>query len=337
MSDTAVRRGHGPWVDVHAHPGRCFLAALEPDEELLGVLGSDACDQVVADFVPAGMAAVAFATVADLRVLGARAGGGLCAVRDFRPGEVLADHCRQLAGIKGVAAAHGLSIVETATDITAAHEAGTTSVLVTCEGADFVEDDLDRVVHSHAAGVRSITVVHYRQNPFGDLQTEPPLHGGLSPAGRNLVKAMNEAGMIVDLAHATYATTMNALEVSQHPVMISHTHLGGGHRTNPRLISHAHAAAVAAAGGLIGAWPSGVSSETFDDFVDEIARLVEAIGVDHVGIGTDMDANYRPVVTEYGQFAAIDRALAGRGFTEAEADKILGGNAVALVKTVCGG
>jgi len=126
------------------------------------------------------------------------------------------------------------------------------------------------------------------------------------------------------------------LEESSAPVMISHTHLAGGAHDNPRLVSVEHAEAVAATGGLVGAWTAGVSSETFDDFVDEIARLVDAIGVDHVAVGTDMDANYQPVMTEYRQFGAVQDRLQARGFTPAEVDRVLGANAVELIRAVCG-
>jgi len=71
------------------------------------------------------------------------------------------------------------------------------------------------------------------------------------------------------------------------------------------LLSAEHATAVAEAGGLVGAWPSGVTSATLGDFVDEIVRLVDLLGADHVAIESDLDANYRPVVAEHGQFAAI--------------------------------
>jgi len=121
-----------------------------------------------------------------------------------------------------------------------------------------------------------------------------------------------------------------------HPLMISHTHLNGGRQAHPRLVSNDHALAVARGGGLIGAWPSGVSSETFDDFVDEVARLVDLIGVDHVAIGTDMDANYKPVLTDYHGFAGIEAGLLRRGFLQADADRVLGGNAIELIRSVCG-
>ncbi|MHB1710744.1 MAG: dipeptidase [Acidimicrobiales bacterium] len=327
---------HGPWVDMHAHPGRCFLAGLRTDDLLTVALGPDTCDASVANIERAGIAAVGFATVSDLQVLGFRDDGGLHTIRPFQDGEAYADHCRQLDGLDNLARRHELPIVRRADDILAAHDAGATALFITCEGADFVEDDLERLDECHAAGVRSITLVHYRQNGYGDLQTEPPAHGGLSPAGRELVREMNRMGLLIDLAHATYETTLDVLEESSSPVVISHTHLNGRGRDHARLVSSEHAAAVASAGGLVGAWPAGVSSQTFDDFVDEIVRLVDAIGADHVGIGTDMDANYKPVMDDYCQFEAIEERLQVRGLTPTEVDRILGTNAVELIRNVCG-
>ena len=103
-----------------------------------------------------------------------------------------------------------------------------------------------------------------------------------------------------------------------------------------RLLSPAHARAVAHAGGLIGAWPSGVTSTTLADFADEIARLADLVGPGHVAVGTDMDANYRPVLTSYADFAALPGLLASRGLSDAETDQILGTNALALLRTVAG-
>jgi membrane dipeptidase len=336
MAGTDPGSAHGPWVDVHAHPGRCFLAGLDPTDGLIGALGAASCEQSLAEIGEAGVAAVSFATVSDLRVLGPAAQGGLEAVRPFADGEAFADHRRQLSALGDLATRHRIPIVRSAGDILAAHGAGTTALFMTCEGADFVEDDLSRLDHAHDAGVRSITLVHYRQNACGDLQTAPPVHGGLSTAGGAVVREMNRLGMVIDVAHATYETTLGVLELSSDPIMISHTHLGGDGRDNPRLISTEHARAVASQGGLVGAWPAGVSSATFDDFIDEIIRLVEVVGVEHVGIGTDMDANFRPVVTSYGQFASIGESLRTRGLTPDESDRILGGNAVALIRSVCG-
>ena len=117
---------------------------------------------------------------------------------------------------------------------------------------------------------------------------------------------------------------------------MSHSHLDHPERSHPRLLSDDHACAVADGGGLIGAWPSGVTSATVDDFVDEILRLVTLIGVDHVAIGTDLDANYRPVLTAHDQYATLADHLASRGLAPAEVDQVLGANVVALYRAVAG-
>ncbi len=284
----------------------------------------------------AGLAAVSYASVSDLRVIGFNAQGGLGATREFEPGEAVADHFRQLDRITAISTLTNLPIARTVADVWAAQASDRTALLLMCEGADFAEDDLSLLADAHRRGVRCITIVHYRQNAFGDLQTEPPLHHGLSDKGVALIAEMNRLGMIVDLAHASYETTCAAVDVSEHPLLISHTHLRHDESDHPRLVSLDHARVVTGAGGLIGAWPSGVRSATFGDFVDEIVHLVDAIGVDHVAIGTDMDANYRPVMTQYREFHDLADALATRGMTETEVDRVLGLNALDLFQRICG-
>ncbi len=327
---------HGPWIDVHAHPGRCFLAGMAPDNPLAQLIGGDGSSVALHAARAAGLAAVSFATVADLAVLAPKADGGLRAGREFAPGEVRADHDRQLAGVRALADREGATVARAAGDLERAHADGETAILLTCEGGDFLEGDVERLDEAHALGMSSLTLVHYRINELGDIQTEPPRHGGLTAFGRDVVTRCNQLGVVIDCAHATFATTLNVLEVSQAPVMISHSHLDHAERSHPRLLSEDHTRAVADAGGVIGAWPAGVTSETFDDFVDEICRLVDLIGIEHVAIGTDLDANYKPVVTVHDEFARIADTLDARGFSSGEVDQVLGGNVLELYRAVAG-
>ncbi len=328
-----MSRPHGPWIDVHAHPGRCFLAGLDDQSPLVRSLGRDSTRQALADAGEAGMAAVSLSTVADLLVIGPTPAGGLAAQREFQPGEAKLDHQRQLAGLESTFS-DGRRQIRVVEDILTSHEAGVCSAFICCEGADFLDGDLDALDAAHRSGVKVITLVHYRVNELGDIQTEPPRHGGLTSFGKLVVERMNALGIVVDLAHATFQTTVDALEVSGSPMMISHSHLARPGSEHPRLLTEEHARVVADAGGLIGAWPAGVTATSLADYVDEIRRLIDVVGVDHVAIGTDLDANYKPVLTEYNEFSNVADLLREHGLTAAEADQILGGNAFDLFRSV---
>lgn len=325
-----------PWIDLHAHPGRCFLAGLDDTDPFVGLLGGPAVGAAVASATAAGMAAVTFSTVADLRVLRPDPVKGLTAAREFAPGEALADHTRQLTGLTTALAGLGVTVAVTAAGLEAAASSGRTAVMISCEGGDFLEGRPERLAAARAAGASSLTLVHYRVNELGDVQTEEPVHGGLTSAGREVVAECNRLGIIIDCAHATFDTTLGVLAASSAPVMISHSHLDHAGRSHPRLLSTEHARAVAGAGGLIGAWPSGVTSASLADFAAEIARLADVVGVGHVAVGTDLDANYKTVLHSYADFAALPALLADRGLSAAETGLIMGGNAVQLMRAVAG-
>jgi membrane dipeptidase len=340
-----------PRIDLHGHAGRCFLAGLPAGHQLVATMGAAAIADAVRAAQAAGMTAVNLSAVADFAVLRPDPAQGLRAHRDFRPGEAYADYHRQLDGIRAGAAEAGAEVATSAADLERAARDGRTAVLLGCEGGDFLEGGLGRLAEARADGVTVLTLVHYRVNELGDVQTEAPVHGGLSRFGRDVVAECNRLGIVIDCAHASFDTTMAVLETSSQPVIISHGQLGHddpGHDTpghddpghdgaghsdagHPRLMTSEHAVAVAEAGGLIGAWPCGFTSRSFADFGTEILRLIEAAGPDHVAIGTDLDGNYRPVLTSYDQLSDAAHLLRDRGVPAAHVDQILGGNALALL------
>lgn len=313
-------------VDTHCHPGRFFLKDLPYQTPTTRAFGEAFEDRAVADLGTGRVSGVLIAAVADMRLLEMTATGGLHAAGEFQPGEAYADYRRQLAELKSLVAHHALAKGLNPSDIDSAHRRHLTSAVFAVEGGDFIEDRLDRVHQAFRDGVRAITVVHYHVNQIGDIQTEATVHGGLTPLGKSIIGEMNQAGILVDLAHATFAVTKDVIEVSTKPVMISHSNLSTPTATHPRLISTEHAKLVAAAGGIIGSWPSGIGHTTFSDYIDSIRRLVDAVGVDHTAIGTDMDANYRPVLRSYRDWSLIPAALLARGMHDAEVAKIMGGN-----------
>ena len=224
---------------------------------MVAALGAASVQDAVRAARAAGMTALMLATVSDFAVLRPDHVTGLRAHRDFRPGEAYADHRRQLEAIRRDIAAAGAEVATSAASVDRAAGNGRTVVLLGCEGGDFLDGDLRRLEEARAAGVTVLTLVHYRVNDIGDVQTEPPVHGGLSRFGRAVVAECNRLGVVVDCAHASFGATMAVLEVSSQPVIISHGQLGRAGTAHPRLLTTAHVAAVAAAGGLIGAWPAG--------------------------------------------------------------------------------
>lgn len=340
MSLTTEQRAAGvaflkryPSIDVHCHPGRFFLRGLPEDAPAMRLFGEPFERRAIADLNAGNVSAALFAAVSDLRVLGISK-KGVHAVRTFEPGEAFADYERQISDLRALTAHDGLGQVRNAAGIYAAKRRHETAAIYAVEGGDFIEDKLDRVHRAYVDGVRAITIVHYRVNQIGDIQTEAPVHDGLTALGKAVVREMNKAGIIVDLAHATFNDTKDALEVSDKPVMISHTNLMTPENMHPRLISGKHADIVADHGGLIGAVPSGIGQKTLGDYIDSILRLVDRVGVHHVAIGTDMDANYKPVFTSYRDWSLIPAALLAKGLHTHEVEKIMGGNFIRIFRAV---
>jgi len=321
------------FVDLHAHPGQFQLSGYPEDHPTRIRRGGPklaAADEAIR---AAGMGLVSFSMVSDMPLL-QRVDGGIAAGREFEPGEAIAIHAGQLAALQALAAQPGHRHVLRSEDAEAARMAGELGVFMACEGGDFLDGQIERVAKAYADGVRSIQLVHYHVNELGDIQTAAPVHDGLTEFGGAVIEEMNRLGMVVDLAHAPWSVTRDALDRSSAPVMISHSHLASAESSVARLLSEEHALAVTEAGGVIGAWPSGFVLQSFDEYLDEIVRMVDLLGIEHVAIGTDMDGNYLPVMTEYAQFAAVDEGLAARGLGPDELDLLLGGNFLRLLRDV---
>jgi membrane dipeptidase len=229
-------------------------------------------------------------------------------------------------------------------DLKAAHDHGQPTIVQTVEGAQFIEGHLDRVEEVYKRGVRHLQLLHERDDkvmPLGDTVTAPAHLGGLTAFGVEVVKECNRLGILVDLAHASHETVLGALKVVTQPVIVSHTSLdsrtGGNPRMaemmKPRLISKEHAKVVADAGGVIGVWTH--LADSLQDFVGSIKAMVDAVGIDHVGIGSDTDLlssrvgqgtnKAWPGLTG-GFFHAVVGEMLLQGFTPDDIVKVGGGN-----------
>ncbi len=343
LKDTEIEKARQllatvPSVDIHTHAGRSFVQGgedLSLKLTLYAAIGS--FEEDAAEDMRAGeLTVAALSTVSDFDVLDL-GDKGLSAIRPFHPGEAWRSYQTQIARLKSLIEQGLFSPVRTAADIIAVKAANGIGALFSAEGGDFLETDLSRLDTAYDDGIRIITLVHYRHNDIGDIMTEAPKHGGLTDFGALVVRRMGEKGMLIDLAHASRDTARQVLDIAEKPVLFTHTAIRGTGFDHPRFIDLDLAKAAVEAGGLIGAWPVGIGLSSLSDYVDQIFRLVDMLGIDAVAIGSDMDANYKPVYYDFRQLPLLVAALMQRGMQNQEIAKIVGGNFIRMFKSLANG
>ena len=232
------------------------------------------------------------------------------------------------------------------------------------QGRTRLEDDLDRLATFHRLGVRVMQVTYMEANYAGQGCLER-IDAGLTGFGIEAVEEMNRLGILIDLSHVGYRTTMEAIEASKKPVAFTHAN-PKSICNHPRNKPDEALKAVAKKGGIIGATifpaflPSGNKS-TLKDFVDVIDHLVGMVGIDHVGVGTDFTegqprgwfdwiltgkskkgpalALNHPLVNpegiqHSGDFSNITAALLARGYADTDVQKIIGLNFMRLFEEI---
>jgi membrane dipeptidase len=320
-----------PTFDLHSHPG-LFVAKGFP-----GYLGDKQASNTMREMKDGKLTGAFLSLVADMRIIEAGP-EGLRPAGNFAPGEAWADYKRQIGILKSLIQAHPyIALATRAAQLGTSLNEERVAAYIGCEGGDYLEGDAGRLEEMYRDGVRSVQIVHYHPNELGDMQTEVSQHNGLSAAGRDVVKRMNELGMVIDVAHASYETVKGVADATAHPIILSHSMLTveSRHRLVKRTISAEHAKVVADTGGVIGMWPCGLN-KSFDDFLDNTLRLIDAAGIDHVGLGTDMDGNFQPVLSSYLQLSPWKEGLKAKGLSDEEVGKVAGGNAARVLEIVIG-
>jgi membrane dipeptidase len=155
--------------------------------------------------------------------------------------------------------------------------------------------------------------------------------------GKAVVKRAAASGMVIDVAHAAFDTVRDVASATSAPIILSHSILkiDDSRPLAARAISEDHARLVAQTGGVIGAWPSGFNT-SFEEFVANTKRLIDLVGIDHVGLGTDMDGNFKPVLSSYAQVGDWAAGLQALGLTPGEVAKVRGGNMQRVFAQVVG-
>ncbi len=303
-------------IDVHSHAGR-----------LLSVRTNRTFTPVADSMRDGGLAVVCLAIVSDAPTHRLMTDHRIHPFRNPAPGELYAYSHRAFARLHALATQQGMTIL---TDVASLQRARSDQpcVIVAAEGGDFLEGNPERVEEAYGQWqLRHLQLTHYRVNELGDIQTEEPVHGGLTDFGAEVIRRCNQLGVIVDVAHGTLSLVRRAAAVTTKPLVLSHTSLTNRPRPFTRLITPEHAKLVAGTGGMIGIWPVASLFPNMAALAAGMARMVAEVGVDHVGLGTDSMGLVGPATFDsYAALPGLAAALLAAGFGVADVRKLMGGN-----------
>ncbi|WP_157793039.1 dipeptidase [Bordetella genomosp. 8] len=237
-------------------------------------------------------------------------------------------------------------------DILRARQEGKLAVAFDLEGAVSLAGQVEMLALYHRLGVRQAHFVYNLNNDAGGGCHDVDV--GLTDFGRELVRECNRLGILIDLSHVSYSTSMDIIAMSSQPVVFSHSN-PKAHTDHPRNITTEQIQAVARQGGLVGV--TGVGRFLGDPeassaaFVRAIDMTVEQIGVGSVAIGLDYTwapggparaPAFWPSQHYTGKFAylgphqlpEITELLLRRNYTERDIAAIYGGNYLRIARAV---
>ena len=230
-----------------------------------------------------------------------------------------------------------LAVARTADDVRRVMASGRIASLLGVEGGAQIDGSLG-VLRAYArAGVRYMTLTWSRTIDWADSATDEARHGGLSDFGRQVVREMNRVGMLVDIAHVAPTTMRHALEVSERPLITSHS----GARAlcdHPRNVPDDVLTSIGAAGGVamvafVPSFLTGARREWVNagehgdpppvgiaDVADHLDHIRDVAGIGAVGLGADYDGTdaMPEGLDDVGGYQRLLDELRGRGWSEAD-------------------
>lgn len=229
--------------------------------------------------------------------------------------------------------------VDTTADLLRAGSEGRIGIILGMQDANYIRS-LQDVETLYGVGQRLMQLTYNSTNRLG--------HGcmvadeGLTSFGLDVIGKMNDIGMAVDLSHCGERTTLEAVEASSKPVLITHSNCRALAPPVPRCKSDEVITAAARRGGVIGMtnvrhFVRAVDPVTIEDVLDHFDHAIQLVGIEHVGVGSDLDLRGRDAATHLLKYdiAGLNHprrmydlveGLLRRGYTNGHIELILGGN-----------
>lgn len=236
------------------------------------------------------------------------------------------------------------ALVTTVADIHRVKAQGQCGGILAFEGFEPLGFDLRFLDLFYKLGLRMASLTHSRRNFFGDGSQRDVQTGGLTALGKRAVKRMNELGIVIDLGHINHVGFWEILELSQAPVVFSHTSTRKYFPTDPEGSTRypgldlsrgrERLEAIARNGGVVGV--IFYSQPDLEDVVADIEYAIDIIGPDHVGLGSDLyGIEAAPKgLEDISKLPALTRRLVERGHSDEVILKILGGNYLRVFEQV---
>ena len=231
-----------------------------------------------------------------------------------------------------------LKVIKTAADLEAVMQGrkqgkDITGGLLSLEGVHALEGKIENLDLLFNKGLRMVGLTHFFDNEAGGSAHGLEKHG-LSAFGRAVVEKAHEKHMVIDLAHASPAMVDDVLAMTKVPLVVSHTGVRGT-ADNVRNLSDKHIKGVAAVGGVMGIamFDQAIGETSFEAMIKAIKYVVDLVGIDYVAVGGDLDGVVLAPVDVSGM-PLLTEGLIKAGFNDEEIGKILGGNAVRVLRQV---
>ena len=213
------------------------------------------------------------------------------------------------------------------------------SIMLGIENGLAIEDDLDNLERFKRRGVVYMTLCHNGDNAICDSACGSHTHGGVSPFGEQVIREMNHLGMMVDLSHGGEKSFYDALDISDKPIVCSHSNAKALCDV-PRNLTDDQLRALARKGGvahvtLYHGFLRQNGEATIHDVLAHLEHFIRVMGVDHVGIGSDFDGDGGiRGLADSSELIQFTIRLLRRRYNEDDIRRIWGGNWLRVMEQV---